>query len=293
MYTFKRLSQITLLIIAIGLFNQCNNDQQEKIDQLKEENRQLKRERAATEEHVYNLSETINFIQSNLDTIKEQEQIISTIARNDVENQKNAKAKISEDITSIYNKLIDNRRKLSQLQNRLGKDMSENKELQKLIERLNTQMDDKIIEVETLRNKLESMQGQIINLQGLVDTLQNLRKQQQNVIAYQQKEMNTVYYAYGTQKELKDNNVITKKGGLLGIGKTRKLDDNLNHDYFTEAGKFELKTITLNARKVRIVTPHPEGSYILHGDKPVDSIEITNPVKFWSNTQYLVIEIKQ
>jgi TolA-binding protein len=154
-------------------------------------------------------------------------------------------------------------------------------------------MDDKIIEIETLRNRLESMQGHIVNLQGLVDTLQNLRKQQQNIIAYQQKEMNTVYYAYGTQKELKDNNVITKEGGILGIGKARKLNDNLNQDYFTEVGKFELKTITLNARKVRIVTPHPEGSYKLHGDKPVDSIEITNPQKFWSNTQYLVIEIKQ
>ncbi|ALO14026.1 chromosome segregation protein SMC [Salinivirga cyanobacteriivorans] len=283
---------LPILLLTGFLMNSCDN-QSSKVKSLKEENRQLKRERAQTEENLYELSKTINFIQSNLDTIKQQEQIISTIANSDIENQPSAKEQISNDITSIYNKLIANRRQLSKLQQSLNKDASQNKDLKAIIDRLNEQMDEKIIQIENLRSQLEQMQGKITNLEGLVDTLNSLRKQQQAIIAYQQKTMNTVYYAYGTSKELKQNNVITKEGGILGIGKARKLKDNLNKDYFTEAQKFELKNITLNARKARIVTPHPEGSYKLHGDKPVDSIEIIDPTRFWSNTQYLVIEIKQ
>lgn len=290
----KSTTIVYLLVVAIlPFFTGCQNPQQDKkIEQLKEENRQLKRERAQKEQNLYNLSETINFIEANLDTIKRQEKIISTVAMNDIENQSAAKEKIAQDITTIYNKLIQNRRKLSKLQRSMTNSGQQNESLKKMIDRMNDQMEEKIMEIENLRTNLEKMQGKITNLEGLVDTLQSLRQQQQAIISYQQQEMNTVYYAYGTSKELKQNNVITKEGGLLGIGKTRKLKDDLNKDYFTEVNKFELKTITLNARKIRIVTPHPTDSYKVYGKKPVDSLQITNPAKFWSNSQYLVIEIK-
>lgn len=286
---------LTLSIIAgtMLLITQCSNTEQaKKIEKLKNENLQLKRERATTEENLHNLTDVINFVQANLDTIKLQEQIISTKAQNEFENLPHAKERIAEDITSIYSKLIDNRRKLSQLQSKIGNNLTKNKNLQQLLQRLNQQMDEKIIEIDNLRSRLEDMQGTIINLEGLLDTLKSISSQQRAIIAYQQEEINTVYYAYGTQKELRENNVITKEGGVLGVGKTRKLKDDLNQQYFTAANKFELKTITLNAKKIRIVTPHPEDSYILHGEKPIESIKITNPVQFWANSQYLVIEIK-
>jgi len=293
MQFIKSTALYTAIVIVLLLTQQCNNAEKEKqIDALKKENLELKRERTENEQKLYNLSEVINYVQANLDTIKQKEKIISTRANNDIENQPNAKERITEDITGIYNKLIDNRRKLAKLQSQIGKDASKNKELSQLIDRLNQQMDEKIIEIENLKTRLETMQGTIFNLEGLVDTLKSISSQQQAIISYQQEELNTVYYAYGTQKELRDNNVITKEGGVLGVGKTRKLKDNLNHQYFTKANKFELKQITLNAKKIRIVTPHPEDSYKIYGDKPIDSIVITNAMKFWKNSQYLVIEIK-
>ena len=293
MQFIKSTALYTAIVIVLLLTQQCNNAEKEKqIDALKKENLELKRERTENEQKLYNLSEVINYVQANLDTIKQKEKIISTRANNDIENQPNAKERITEDITGIYNKLIDNRRKLAKLQSQIGKDASKNKELSQLIDRLNQQMDEKIIEIENLKTRLETMQGTIFNLEGLVDTLKSISSQQQAIISYQQEELNTVYYAYGTQKELRDNNVITKEGGVLGVGKARKLKDNLNHQYFTKANKFELKQITLNAKKIRIVTPHPEDSYKIYGDKPIDSIVITNAMKFWKNSQYLVIEIK-
>ena len=34
-----------------------------------------------------------------------------------------------------------------------------------------------------------------------------------------------------------DNGVLTKQGGVIGIGKTKKLSDDLNTDYFTYSSK--------------------------------------------------------
>lgn len=284
---------IAIVLIAVIVFSGCmNSSQNAEVQKLKQENLDLKMERAKAHANLYELTSTINFIQANLDTIKQHEQIISTIASSDIENQPDAKDQITNDISSIYNKLIANRRKLTKLNSQVKNNNDQNKDLKQLIERMNKQMDEKIIEIEHLRNQLERMQGKIVNLKGLVDTLNSLKSQQEAIIAYQQEEMNTVYYAYGTQKELRDNNVITKEGGLLGIGKARKLKDDLNKDYFTAINKFKFKSLSLNAKKVRIVTPHPEGSYKLYGEKPVDSIVIMDPVKFWSNSQFLVIEIK-
>ncbi|PLX21851.1 MAG: hypothetical protein C0599_07425 [Salinivirgaceae bacterium] len=279
--------------LSVLFFSACTSSTQNgEIEKLKAENLELKRERAEAHTNLHELTSTINFIQANLDTIKLQEQIISTVARTDIENQPDAKDQIKNDISSIYNKLIANRRKLTKLNNQLKHNSNQNTDLKQLIERMNKQMDDKIIEIEHLRSQLERMQGKIFSLEGLVDTLNSLRKQQEAIIAYQQEEMNTVYYAYGTQKELREANVITKEGGLLGIGKARKLKDDLNKDYFTAVNKFEFKTITLKAKKIRIVTPHPADSYKIHGEKPIDSLEIIDPIKFWSNSQFLVIEIK-
>jgi uncharacterized phage infection (PIP) family protein YhgE len=284
---------IVIFALIAFTFSGCMGpNQNSEIEKLKEENLSLKRERADAHANLHNLTSTINFIQANLDTIKMQEQIISSVARTDIENQPDAKDQIKNDISSIYNKLIQNRKKLKKLNNQLKNNTNQNAELKQIIERMNKQMDEKIIEIEHLRSQLERMQGKIFSLEGLVDTLNSLRRQQEAIIAYQQEEMNTVYYAYGTQKELREANVITKEGGLLGVGKARKLKDDLNKDYFTAINKFELKNITLKARKIRIVTPHPSDSYKLHGNKPIDSLEIIDPVKFWSNSQYLVIEIK-
>lgn len=294
MQYLKIITHVSTIIFLL-IFSSCeqHNNKQDQIARLKKENRELKRARAQNEQNLYNLSETINFIQANLDTIRQQEKMISTIAHNDIENKPAAKAQISEDITNIYNKLIDNRRKLSHLQKSLSKNAAQNKDLKAIINRLNQQMEEKIVQVEQLRSQLEKMQGKITNLESLVDTLKTLKKQQENIIAYQQNKINTVYYAYGTSKELKENNVITKEGGILGIGRARKLRDSLNINYFTPINKYELQSISLNARKIRIVTPHPEKSYKIYGKKPVDSLEIIKPNQFWKNTKYLVIEIKQ
>eukprot|EP01156_Anaeramoeba_ignava_P015443 Anaeramoba_ignava/a613424_8.p1 GENE.a613424_8~~a613424_8.p1 ORF type:complete len:298 (+),score=40.76 a613424_8:186-1079(+) len=292
MKRYKLYVHLFTAFLAALIFNSCNNAERiQKIEELEAENIQLKKERADNMQALYNFTETLNLIQSNLDTIKQKERIISTIANNDIEHQSDAKDKITQDIESIYNKLIDNRRAMAKMQHQLGKETEKNKSLKQIIDRMNKQMDEKILEIEHLRSQLETMQGEITGLKGLIDTLRGLSAQQKQIIELQQEELETVFYAYGTKKELKENGVV-EKGKVLGLGGGKNIDNNLNKEYFTSANKFKLRSINLKAKKVKLITPHPTDSYKLMGEKPIDSLVITDPVKFWSNSQYLVIEIK-
>jgi hypothetical protein len=104
-------------------------------------------------------------------------------------------------------------------------------------------------------------------------------------------ELNTGYYVFGTEKELIQMGVLSKDGGFIGIGKSTKLQDDFNESYFTKVNIKETSTIILAAKKIKLITNHPSGSYQLEGDRMVEKMIITNPDKFWKTSRYLVIVV--
>ncbi|MDE6077852.1 MAG: hypothetical protein K2G29_08980, partial [Muribaculaceae bacterium] len=99
---------------------------------------------------------------------------------------------------------------------------------------------------------------------------------------------NTVYYAIGTNKELKKNDLLEKKF----LGQTKVLKGDFNESYFTKADKRTLSTIPTGSKKVKIWTNMPADSYeILENADKTKTIKITNPTEFWSMTPYLVIQV--
>ena len=62
-------------------------------------------------------------------------------------------------------------------------------------------------------------------------------------------ELNTVFFAFGTKKELIYHNVIDKTGGFVGIGKSLQIKSDFNKEYFTKADAEVLKEIELFVKK--------------------------------------------
>jgi hypothetical protein len=94
----------------------------------------------------------------------------------------------------------------------------------------------------------------------------------------------------GRSKDLEKAKLIDKHGGLLGMGKTAKLSDNLDNSMFTKIDYTQTTVIPVNSKNMKLVTSHPEDSYTVDKtDKTVNSITITNPDRFWSASKYLVI----
>jgi len=101
------------------------------------------------------------------------------------------------------------------------------------------------------------------------------------------------YYKYGSRKELIKKGIVAKDGGVLGIGKTMKVSAKLNPQHFTPLDIRETSEIPLgDARRQRIVTTHPGGSYrVVEAANGGTFLKITDPDKFWSVSKYLVVVV--
>ena len=88
----------------------------------------------------------------------------------------------------------------------------------------------------------------------------------------------------GTKSELFKNNILTKEGGIIGIGKTKKLSNDLN-TYFNYESKLLLNYIIVGSKNAKIMTSHPANSYRFSDeDGIIDSLIIINPEAFWKNS---------
>ena len=120
---------------------------------------------------------------------------------------------------------------------------------------------------------------------GLLDELKEEAAKNAETISNQDKELHTVYYVFGTKKELKANNIY-QSGDVLK-------KDNFNKNYFTKADMRVDKEIKLCSKSAKILTTHPAGTYTLQQDAQKQYVlRITNPEKFWSTSKYLVVMVK-
>jgi hypothetical protein len=105
--------------------------------------------------------------------------------------------------------------------------------------------------------------------------------------------LNTAYYTAGTAKQLLKKGVITKQGGVIGIGKTQKLSENFKNENFQEVNISKLKQIKLSAHQIKLVTTHPANSFSITKGNGNCILAILNSDKFWSASKYMVILIEK
>ena len=240
----------------------------------------------------------MNDIQSNLDSIKAIEKIVSVQTAPGTEVKAEAKKRIVEDIAQINNLLQKNKELVKALQGKLRNSNLKIVELEKMIESLNKQMGEKDEEVASLKQQLEKLNIDVAGLNQKVETItkesEQAIKEKNEVIDTKTTELNTAYYAFGTKKELETKNVIEKEGGVLGMGKTLKLKKDFNRDFFMKVDIREFNQLQLNTKKAKLVTFHPDGSYhmTMTAKKTVESFIIDKPEEFWKASKYLLIVVE-
>ena len=291
-----------LLIPALMLTMSCNKQKEENA-RLKAKNDSLLALGYQKDTTVMEFVKTFNEIQSNLDSIKLKENIISQNTSGNTEVQPSAKAQIKSDINAIYTMLQKNRELVAALKSKLKKSESglaganiKIKELEIMIDNLTRQNDAKDVEIADLKDqlgklniKVQDLGTQVTNLNQNVDNLSAENKAKQQAIDEKTAALNTGYYVIGTTRELKDKKIITKEGGLLGIGRSKTLKDDFDKTYFTKIDITNMQGLPIFKKRATLLTNHPAGSYKLVGKKSVDSLVIKNYAEFWSASKYLVI----
>lgn len=244
---------------------------------------------------ILNFIDQMNEIQSNLDSIKTIEKIISVEKGSGKEMKADAKQRITEDISLINDLLQKNKALVKSLTNKYQASNAKIKELEKTIENMNKQMAEKDADIASLTKDLEALHIDLSNLNQKIETItaesEKAIREKEQAIEEQANVMNTAYWTFGTKKELTEKNVIEKVGGVLGFGGTLTLKKDFNLDDFQKVDVREVKQLALNAKKAEVLANRPTDSYHFTGVNTVEALVIDNPDEFWKASKFLVIVI--
>jgi len=286
-----------LFVLSVMVFVSCGQHKKE-IARMQAKQDSIAQLGVQKDNSILEYISAMNEIQSNLDSIKTIEKIVSVQTAPGTELKAEAKNRIVEDIAQINNLLQKNKELVSALQGKLRNSNLKIVELEKMIELLNKQVGDKDAEIAVLKQELESLHVNVAGLNQKIETItkesEQTIKEKNEVIDTKTTELNTAFYAFGMKKELEAKNVIEKEGGVLGMGKTLKLKKDFNRDFFMKIDIREFNQLPLNTKKAKLVTYHPDGSYhmVMTDKKTVESLVIDKPEEFWKASKYLLIVVE-
>ena len=273
--------------IIVAFTIACN---QEEVDKLNQENANLESQTISKDSTINEMMATFNIIQENLDEIKRRENLVEINTDGDAERSLGRTEKINRDLQRINQLMIENKNLIASLNKKSKASGAKLSEFERMIANLNKRVKDKDGEISRLKEELEGMNFKVKELNQSIDelALENMRKQKE--LEANIDELNTAYFAYGTDEELNSKNVLTKEGGFLGLGKQEALKDGFNTEYFSIIDKTKTKSFLIYSKKAELVTNHPKGSYKFIGDdKRIDSLVITDPDSFWKASKYMVV----
>ena len=289
-FTFIMTTRPIIISMAVAaMLASCGGERQPEQQSLEEISKQ---ELATALQERDELLALVKEVSTSLQQIKQLENIMTVAAAHPAENA-GQRAQILSDIACLKKKVQQRKEKLQQLETRLRDSTINNKELTETIEALRIQIDSQIEEIDGLRQQLIAANEKIDMLNGEVDSLNTTITAVSGELDVAQdaslrlaNELNTCYYVIATKSDLKKHNII--ESGFLR--KTKLMKGDFDKGYFVISDKRVLDTLALGTPKARILTTHPEASYELLQENGSAVIRIKDPDKFWSLTNYLVIQ---
>lgn len=271
---------IFAIIVIACMAGACTNGQ--KTAELKSRNDSLQnviQQRDAVLDEMIN---SMNIIEEGFRAINEAQGRINLDA---VGSETNRAELLQENIAFISNTLAKNKSEIERLQKQLQANHANSKQLKVMLENLQKQLAAKSGEIATLQLALAEKNIHIDELDNAVAQLTKVKEQNESTIQQQEAELNAVWYAIGTKRELKEMKILD--GGEVLVNKAA------NMDYFTKADMRNLGEVKTYAKGAKLLTSHPEGSYTLKRDENKQYVlNITEPKAFWSISRYLVIQVR-
>lgn len=237
-----------------------------------------------------NVMGILNDVQEGFQQINEAENRVN------VQNAENAPANVKEqvnaDLAFIQAKMKENRERIAELEERANKGDRTAAALRRTIKNLKAELEAKAEQIAALEAEIEAKNARIQQLDTEVANLTNDKNAltaknaaNEQVIASQDKAINQAWYIIAKRKSLKNQNIL-KNGDVMELA-------DANKDEFIEIDVRNVSEIAVGAKKARLLSPHPEGSYeIVKGEDGLAIVKILDAQNFWSVTRYLVIRVR-
>ena len=287
------MKNFILVLLSSSLFFACNSgspddnassEESEELARLKSENRELQNKLVEKDSVLNDAIMLFNEIEENLAMISLKDDEIRLRSTN-VELAEDGKQWILQEIQNINYLREANQKKVQELNKQLKNQNLQISEFQTMIQNLMQQITVQEEEIEMLRVELADLDREYVEL---LEAYQ----EQTEITLETLKELNKVFYAYGTEDELVANGVIVKEGGFIGINKKIALKSDFNDDYFTAIDLEKNKTIQITGKKMRFITDHPSTAYEVVTLGQNHKIVIKDAKSFWKVSKYLVIVVE-
>lgn len=282
------MKKILFLAFCMASMVACKNDKAGQPSVNIVQNDSLQKIIEQRDNEINDMMGILNDVEEGFRAINQAENRV-TIAK-DGEGE-NKKAQIRENIQFIQQRMNENKELIAKLQQQMRESTFKSTEMKRTVENLIKQMEEKDEQLKQLRAELNAKDIHIAELDATINTLntnvsdlKTETEQKAQTIDSQDKQLNTAWFAFGSKKELKAQNVLLKGKVLRG---------NFNKNFFTKIDIRVDKEIKLYSKSAKILTMHPSSSYTLATDaKDQYVLRITNPQLFWSTSKYLVIQVK-
>lgn len=289
------MKKLLLGCLCLVFLASCNVKNSDEYKRLQAERDSLMQITNQDQSEISDLMEIINEVNANFDRIKEAEKYLTVQSQTTGEMSKSTKDQIASNFQMINEILQKNKEDIAKLNERLKASGGQSAQLRKTVENLNAELQQRSNTILELRDALTTRDAQIASLTGTVDKLasdvQDLSMQNQEQeakIKEQEEALNTGYYIFGTNKELKEAKIIS--GGFLSS--TKVLNESIDKSTFVKIDIREVQEIPVYAKKVKILSDQPKDSYTVAKDANGQAVvKILDYKRFWSLGQFLIMEV--
>jgi len=270
------------IMMIIGVASACGPTEKEllqaELTQLKEENAAFKAKEdkmtvsiASYESLLLEISESLKQIDDGTLLIKEQ--------GGELISDKNNGELILIRIKSIQAMMENANMKIIALNARLNDLRRKHGDQSEAVHELNLELDE--VTAELIRREEEF-------------ELLSASYEEQLILSAELKELlDKAFYFAGTRKELKDNAIIEKEGGFIGVGRVKVLNANSPAQLFTSISKEQTNQIKLPVLYMELVTSHDPKSYEIIKSDLNQTLVIKDKQLFWKLSNFLVIQTSE
>lgn len=230
-----------------------------------------------------------------IDSITEQETLLAT--QIDIETHRRYSSReISQRLNQLSEIITGQRQRIASIVDSLNNrvDTTRTSGLRSTISYLTNELARKEEQIKKLRAEISGQQRSISKLSAEIDnltetvgdlTIQNSALTE--AVKVQTEIINEGYVLVASKQQLKSMGVI-EGGGFLKSSKIKLSNVNIS-----KCSKLDIATfreLPIQSRKVKILSPAPESSYVINRNGDVSKLVITDATAFWSLSNILVIQ---
>ena len=284
----KIIASFIILQLTLFLFS-CGESGKEKtqrklIDSLEAINAQGRMD-------YEDLQEYLSIIAEGLDSISiEEQELLSNNTPG--ENMGFNRQRMKQNLNHVRELLARHRERIAELESKLENAEGDARNLRTIIKTLRQQLESKDRELAKLKADLEDNRKSLAMLTMQVQQIREEKEvqaqtiqEQQETIDRQTEQINKGYVKIASKKELKSSGLLT--GGFL---KKAKVDySKIDMGQFQTVDTRTFRSINL-PQKYKIISPIPNESYKIENTSNGNVLQIIDPEKFWSVTNFLIIQ---